>query len=189
MAASSVVARVPTKMKFIDLRATYDLFLIDKFYSDIIMANFPIEDERDDLEWFQNGLLHTAPEYLDPKDPLLFVIIAMAPLPTNPNEKFTFENCGSTQVDKDLPIAGAIAFEYFKRSNCGLVTYIVTQPEFNRRGIARRLMELAYEKLNQVSMLSRAQPSISRRPPQPRTRGGSALLSLLKHTPWTCVMA
>jgi hypothetical protein len=140
-------------MKFIDLRATYDLFLIDRFYDDIIMANFPIEEERDDLEWFQNGLLHTAPEYLDPKDPLLFVVIAMAPEPTGPNEKYTFENCGASQVDKSLPIAGAIAFEYFKSSNCGLVTYIVTQPAFNRKGIARRLMELAFEKLNQVVLL------------------------------------
>lgn len=138
------------KMQFVDLRATYNLDLVQRFYSDIIMANFPIEDERDDLEWFQNGLRHTAPEYLDPKDPLLFVVIAVAPAPRGPDEQYDFEDCTSSNVDPSLPIAGAIAFEYFKHSNCGLVTYIVTQPIFNRKGIARRLMELAYEKLNQV---------------------------------------
>lgn len=139
-------------MKFVDLRATYDLELVQRFYDDIIMANFPIEDERDDLEWFQNGLMHANPDYLDPKDPLLYVVIAMAPAPRNPDERYRFENCGAKQVDRSWLIAGAIAFEYFKKSNCGLVTYIVTQPLFNRKGIARRLMELANEKLNQVKM-------------------------------------
>jgi hypothetical protein len=79
-------AATRTPMHIVDLRATYDTHLIQRFYDEIIMANFPIEDERDDLEWFQNGLLPAAPEYLDPKDPLLFVLIAMAPHPTRTDE-------------------------------------------------------------------------------------------------------
>lgn len=149
--ATDVGAIPRTPMHFVDLRATYDLELVQRFYDEIIMANFPIEDERDDLEWFQNGLLHTAPEYLDPKDPLLFVVIAMAPLPHGATEVYEHDVRSAKDVDRSLHIAGAIAFEYFKKSNCGLITYIVTQPAFNRRGVARKLMDLAHEKLNQAA--------------------------------------
>lgn len=113
-----------TPMYIVDLRATYDSHLIQRFYDEIIMANFPIEDERDDLEWFQNGLLPTAPEYLDPKDPLLFVLIAMAPTPSRSDEVYSVDIRSAAAVDPSLPIAGAIAFEYFKKSNCGLVCLV-----------------------------------------------------------------
>lgn len=40
-------------------------------------------------------------------------------------------------------LLGGIAFEYYRDSGCGLLTYLVTDPEQRRRGLARRLVHQA----------------------------------------------
>lgn len=47
----------------------------------------------------------------------------------------------------DRPLGG-IAFEYYRDSRCGLLTYLVTDPAHRRRGLARRLVERAIDLLH-----------------------------------------
>lgn len=44
-------------------------------------------------------------------------------------------------------LLGGIAFEYYRDSRCGLLTYLVTDAEHRRRGLARRLVLRAIELL------------------------------------------
>jgi len=43
---------------------------------------------------------------------------------------------------------GGIAFEYYRDSRCGLLTYLVTDPAHRRRGLARRLVDRAVDLLH-----------------------------------------
>lgn len=46
-------------------------------------------------------------------------------------------------------LLGGIAFEYYRESRCGLLTYLVTDPAHRRRGLGRRLIQRAIELLHQ----------------------------------------
>jgi GNAT superfamily N-acetyltransferase len=46
-------------------------------------------------------------------------------------------------------LLGGIAFEYYRASRCGLLTYLVTDTEHRRRGLARRLVREAIGRLQQ----------------------------------------
>ncbi|MBZ0070580.1 MAG: GNAT family N-acetyltransferase [Gammaproteobacteria bacterium] len=53
-------------------------------------------------------------------------------------------------VDDAIPERpiGGIAFEYYRDSRCGLLTYLVTDPAHRRRGLARRLLDYAIARLH-----------------------------------------
>lgn len=46
-------------------------------------------------------------------------------------------------------LRGGIAFEYYRDSRCGLLTYLVTAPDQRRRGLGRQLVHGALERLQQ----------------------------------------
>ncbi|HEY9199874.1 MAG TPA: GNAT family N-acetyltransferase [Gammaproteobacteria bacterium] len=49
----------------------------------------------------------------------------------------------SARDDAQPEILGGMAFEYYRDSRCGLLTYLVTDPAHRRRGLARRLIRQA----------------------------------------------
>jgi GNAT superfamily N-acetyltransferase len=51
----------------------------------------------------------------------------------------------------DTELCGGVACEYYPKSQCGLVTYIVTDPQYRSRGIARKLISAAIDALEQES--------------------------------------
>lgn len=46
-------------------------------------------------------------------------------------------------------LLGGIAFEYYRDSGCGLLTYLVTDADHRRRGLARRLVDKAIARLHE----------------------------------------
>ncbi|MGK2942042.1 MAG: GNAT family N-acetyltransferase [Immundisolibacter sp.] len=46
-------------------------------------------------------------------------------------------------------LLGGIAFEHYRDSHCGLLTYLVIAPEFRRRGLGRQLIHGALARLHQ----------------------------------------
>lgn len=46
-------------------------------------------------------------------------------------------------------LLGGISFEYYRDSRCGLLTYLVTDAEHRRRGLARRLVDQAIARLHE----------------------------------------
>lgn len=46
-------------------------------------------------------------------------------------------------------LLGGIAFEYYRDSHCGLLTYLVTDPAHRRRGLARLLVQTAIGRLHE----------------------------------------
>lgn len=51
--------------------------------------------------------------------------------------------------DPDRNLVGGIAFEYYRDSRCGLLTYLVTAAHSRRRGLGRRLVQGALARLQQ----------------------------------------
>ena len=51
-------------------------------------------------------------------------------------------------VDADT-LCGGIAFEYYRESRCGLLTYLVVDPAYRRRGLAHQLIQRAITLLKQ----------------------------------------
>ena len=102
----------------LDLRETYNPELIEAFHA-FVSGFFPIEDEMDEVEVFLNNMR---------PDPDAFVpMFALA------------------VVSKDVAVpvtslapshfVGGIVFEYYKMSNCGLISYICVDNQHQGKGM------------------------------------------------------
>ena len=116
----------------VDFRETYDAAELSRFYHDFMRVNFPIDDELDPLEVWEDvldpakvdGPLSALPVYLH-------VVVVYSPDPVGPGEP--------------KKIAGGVVFEYYRMSNACLMSYFAVAPEFRRAGMGRWLVAHAYE--------------------------------------------
>ncbi|EGC34343.1 hypothetical protein DICPUDRAFT_98253 [Dictyostelium purpureum] len=115
----------------VDLWEDYDRELLERFYKEIMIPNFPNKYELEPLEnWIQafSSEIRDDPNISD-----LHILLALR------------WSDSSTQPI----IEGVIIFEYFSANNCGLLTYLIVQKTFKGKGLDRILVESAIEILNQ----------------------------------------
>lgn len=128
-------------LKYIDLRDGYDNSphyqeLLVHFYNTIMKKYFPIEDELDPLDVWEKGLSSSV---TNPILPELHVVLAID----------TMEKEQNVNLPK---IAGGCMFEYYKMSNCALLSYFVVTDEYQNLGLGRILVEHAYQISKQIAV-------------------------------------
>jgi GNAT superfamily N-acetyltransferase len=110
----------------IDMRDSLDHELLSRFYDEIMIPNFPLEDELDDLELWFDALTPEAKANHDL--PKLHVVIW-------------------TDIKTGI-IAGGHVVEYYPRSTCGLISYFAVSSDYRGLGLGRRLIENGVEVLD-----------------------------------------
>jgi GNAT superfamily N-acetyltransferase len=127
-------------LQFVDLSEGYNESSVNHeylvhFYSTIMKKYFPIEDELDPIDVWEDGLKNTD---RDPLLPELHVCLAL--------DMRTKETNSSLQK-----IAGGCMFEYYRMSNCALLSYFVVTDEYQNLGLGRTLVEKAYQISKQIA--------------------------------------
>jgi len=127
------------KLRYVNLRESYSEALLSRFYNDLMKKNFPIEDELEPLETWISKIDPAQASKLHANDYIFNVLLALDP---------TNKIAGTD----DEVIAGGIVFEYYKQSNCALITYFVVETEYRRGGLVKLLIQRALPILNQASL-------------------------------------
>jgi GNAT superfamily N-acetyltransferase len=107
---------------FWDLYDHPDKRLLHTFYNDFIIPAFPLEDERDPLTGWETSLSEEVQN--DPRAPASHLLLVF-----------------DKEDRKKSDIMAGCAFEYYAKSNCALLTYIVIAPQCRQKGLARRLIQ------------------------------------------------
>jgi hypothetical protein len=127
------------QLKLISMKESFDLALLTSFYNDLMIPNFPLEDERDDLEDWVFCLEPAKKEQMDAEHgPSMDVLILV----------------GARKNNNDNVIIAGIAFEYYRQAQTGLLSYMVVADEFRRLGILRSLHPVALEAMQQLHHVS-----------------------------------
>jgi hypothetical protein len=132
-------------LQLVSMKESFDIELLKKFYDELMIPNFPLEDERDDIEdWIhcldpaqhqnqnQNTNQNQNQKEQGPSMDVLLLISSSS----------SSSSSSSTTTTK---IIGGIAFEYYKQAQCGLLSYMVVAEDFRRLGILRTLHPIACE--------------------------------------------
>ncbi|KAJ9467504.1 hypothetical protein DIPPA_14122 [Diplonema papillatum] len=112
----------------VDFREQYDEAELARFYNTFMKVNFPIEDELDPLEVWQ--------EVLDPQ-----IVEKSGGFEAQPVNMHVIVIHDPASPDKK--IAGGVVFEYYKLSNSCLMSYFAVSPDYRRHGLGKWLVDLA----------------------------------------------
>lgn len=110
--------------KLIDLRENYDEKLLNLLYRKLYLPNFPIPEEREDPKVWKPLLQKS-------KNPLLHILVA------KPIDK----------IRSSPKIIGFIFAEFYKKSKCGLLTYLAVHLKYRRQEIGKYLLKEGVKKL------------------------------------------
>eukprot|EP01063_Lacrimia_lanifica_P021021 TRINITY_DN28275_c0_g1_i1.p1 TRINITY_DN28275_c0_g1~~TRINITY_DN28275_c0_g1_i1.p1 ORF type:complete len:333 (+),score=114.28 TRINITY_DN28275_c0_g1_i1:49-1047(+) len=116
----------------VNFRSEYDAAELKRFYESFMKVNFPIEDELDPLEVWEDVL---DPEKKDPDDEMavhMHVVVVYEPSPP------------STPAS-ERAIVGGVVFEYYKMSNCCLMSYFAVAEAYRGAGLGRWLVATAHQ--------------------------------------------
>jgi GNAT superfamily N-acetyltransferase len=112
-------------MTLIDLRGnTASSDLLNQFIA-LYDRTFTVLSEREDPSQWRSRLI----EELEPPEPRTHLLVSV-PTHADPGG-----DC----------VSGGLVFEYYRRSRCGLLTYIVVDPARRRQGIGGRLISRSIE--------------------------------------------
>jgi hypothetical protein len=131
-------------LSLVSIKESFDLPLLTQFYNQLMIPNFPLDDERDDLDdWLY---------CLDPvqkgdalEGPTMDVLLLI------------HRNKNVSDESDEVSILAGIVFEYYSNSQVGLLAYMVVADDYRRLGIVRSLHSVAYyamEQLHQESSLN-----------------------------------
>ena len=121
MSDGSVARSGEAELELIDLRDRQDEGLLDALYHELFVPNFPDPDEGEDPSIWA-PLLWGEP---DPSQPVLHALVAGKDL-TSP---------------QDRELMALVLCEFYRRSSCGLLSYVATRPGLRGRGLGRWLVE------------------------------------------------
>ncbi|KAL7576421.1 hypothetical protein ACA910_018225 [Epithemia clementina (nom. ined.)] len=142
-------------VRFYSMRAAYDQDLLTLFYEQLMVTNFPLERERDDLEdWIK--CLDPAAQIKkinnedddDDDDDDEIVDMDVIILVVGGGD----DNHDGNKQNPGVIVAG-IALEYYKPSQVGLISYLCVAPSHRRRGLIRILHPLAIACLQQLHVV------------------------------------
>jgi hypothetical protein len=117
------------------MKECFDLAILTQFYDELMIPNFPLDDERDDLEDWLVYLEPSQAAELGNDRPTMDVLIL------------------TLQVNDTTSILGGIAFEYYPLSRAGLLSYMVISTDYRRLGVLGTLHPVfchAMQALHQV---------------------------------------
>lgn len=121
-----------SELRLSSMNEAFDLDLLRRFYDELMIPNFPLEEERDDLD---DWLICLDPDRAEDKSvegPPMDVLI----------------------LHFDNTVIGGIAFEYYPQARAGLLSYMVVSTDFRRLGILATLHPVfcqALQSLHEVS--------------------------------------
>lgn len=104
------------------------------FYEEHMIPHFPLEDERDSLEDWMFCLNPVEKVNHSKSEPLMDVLLLI---------------CNLQDTNEPVILAG-IAFEYYKISQVGLVSYITTKEDYRRMGLMKALNQIAIFALKEL---------------------------------------
>jgi hypothetical protein len=133
-------------LQLVSMKESFDIELLKKFYEELMITNFPLEDERDDIEDWIYCLDPTQQQNQNQKEQgpsmdVLLLILKQEQKILEEKDKSSLSKITETTT----AIIGGIAFEYYKQAQCGLLSYIVVAEDFRRLGILRSLHPVACE--------------------------------------------
>ncbi len=112
-----------------DLFEHYDEELLSLFYNTVMKKYFPIEDELDPLEAWIDLVSPTRREEInDPFLPDMHVCVIM----------------------QQNSIAAGCVYEYYKMSNCVLLSYIVVVEEFQAKGLGKVMIQHSFKECEKI---------------------------------------
>ena len=126
-------SRAASPLQLISMKEKFDLELLTQFYNEVMIPNFPLEEERDDLEdWIYcmdpSKKQNTSQDQSDPYPSMDVLLIVKREMPYS--------------IGKTTIVAG-VAFEYYKQAQCGLLSYMVVPNEFRKLGVMKSLHPVA----------------------------------------------
>ena len=123
-------------LKFVSMKESFDLELLTRFYNEIMIPNFPLEEERDDLEdWIYCLDPASSNQNQNQPYPSMDVLLLIEKDPQSTKDEDT--------TTSTTTIVVGVAFEYYKQAQCGLLSYMVVPKEFRRLGIMKSLHPVA----------------------------------------------
>ena len=136
-------------LQLVSMKESFDIELLKKFYEELMIPNFPLEDERDDIADWIYCLDPTQQQNQKEQGPSMDVMLLI--LKQEEKKKVVEEKDKSSLLSKiakrttttTTTIIGGIAFEYYKQAQCGLLSYMVVAEDFRRLGILRSLHPVA----------------------------------------------
>ncbi|KAL3910191.1 MAG: hypothetical protein SGILL_007790 [Bacillariaceae sp.] len=152
-AAATTALSIRQQLKLVSMKESYDLTLLTKFYNELMIPNFPLEDERDDLE---DWVLCLDPSNNKDKEvdveqqqgPLMDVLLLVGTRSSNSSSN------KKKKSNENPVIIGGIAFEYYRHAQTGLLSYMVVADDFRRLGILRSLHPVACQAMQQLHLVS-----------------------------------
>jgi GNAT superfamily N-acetyltransferase len=118
------------QLEFVDLRDARNDELLQAFYAELYVPAFPIPTEQEDpTVW--------APRLWGASDRLELHILVAGHNLAEPSRRV---------------LAGGVAFELYRESRCGLITYLIVAPSLRRHGLGRRLVTRAVQMLDQRAL-------------------------------------
>jgi hypothetical protein len=104
-------------LSLMSMKESFDLAILTQFYDELMIPNFPLDDERDDLEDWLMYLEPSRAKELNADSPTMDVLIL------------------TIQINDTISILGGIAFEYYPLSHAGLLSYMVISTDYRRLGV------------------------------------------------------
>ena len=130
-------------LQLVSMKECFDLELLTRFYNELMIPNFPLEEERDDLDdWVYclDPVKNLAKQKAQPQPyPSMDVVLLVK---QDPEASLPVVDNRTPSSRKTVILAG-VAFEYYKQAQCGLLSYMVVPAEFRRLGIMRSLHPVA----------------------------------------------
>lgn len=137
-------------MYIVDLRESFSIPLVELFYKEVMEAMFPVDDERDTLQFFIDGLGPHGPGLGEQEE--LHVILAFGnPDPKSGDSASQYQVVPYDRVPPAAKLAGAVCFEYYVVPNVSILTYVATLPGFRGRGIGGLFSRLVEEYSNEAA--------------------------------------
>jgi hypothetical protein len=124
------------------MKQHYSFDLLHQFYQELMLPNFPLESERDDLDDWTTILDPEQMQANDPGPDMDVLLLVRIVVEDNDNDK---DDSTTTTT-----ILAGFAVEYYKRAQTGLLTYCVVATEGRRRGILGAMHPVAICALQQL---------------------------------------
>lgn len=135
---------LPPNIVFINMKEKYNEFLMDRFYTESMLPNFPLEDELDSLEYMKASLTAVEEEDKIMNTDYHFIIMLSLPEPYDPSSDIEF-----TEDNFKGDIIGGVIYEYFIQANVGLLTYLVVNHKWRGLNVGGILSEKCRESLEE----------------------------------------
>jgi hypothetical protein len=131
-------------LQLVSMKESFNLELLSRFYNELMIPNFPLEEERDDLDdWvycLDPAQKISKQQNEEQPHPSMDVILLVKREQRGALLLPVEENTMSTTR---MTIVAGVAFEYYKQAQCGLLSYMIVSDEFRRLGIMRSLHPVA----------------------------------------------